>query len=355
MAGSFLRQSTASQSRATPPFLDSTDYQTAETALTINNTDVKLIVNGGASANKNSGGGTHRANGVYGLTFDATDTATVGEMEVSIVVAGALPVFMKFWVLEEAVYDALFAASAPGYVSNAPVNVAQWSGSNVATVDTAGYPKVTIKSGTGTGELSLSSGQVILQAGTGTGQLDFTSGVVKANTTQFGGSNLTQSGGRPEVNTTHIAGTAWASTTLFTLASHDPGATLASQTNITAGTITTATNVTTVNGLAAGVITASSIASDAITAAKIATGAIDADALATDAVTEIATGILDAADAIETGITPRLAWRYTAAATAGKLSGAATTTNVMKGVGTNTDRITATVDADGNRTAITLG
>jgi hypothetical protein len=113
---SFLRQSTASQSRAIGPFLDDTDFKTAETALTIANTDIKCVVNGGASANKNSGGGTHRVNGVYGITFDATDTATVGEIEVSVVVSGALPVFHKFTVLEEAVYDALFAASAPGYL-----------------------------------------------------------------------------------------------------------------------------------------------------------------------------------------------------------------------------------------------
>jgi len=52
-----------------------------------------------------------------------------------------------------------------------------------------------------------------------------------------------------------------------------PNATLASTTNITAGTITTATNVTTVNGLAANVITATSIASNAITDAKINAGA----------------------------------------------------------------------------------
>jgi len=44
----------------------------------------------------------------------------------------------------------------------------------------------------------------------------------------------------------------------------------ASTTNITAGTVTTATNVTTVNGLAANVITAASIAADAITDAKVA-------------------------------------------------------------------------------------
>lgn len=109
---SFLRQSTASQSRSIGPFLDDTDFKTAETGLTINNTDIKLIVNGGASADKNSGGGTHRANGVYGVTFDATDTATVGEMMVSVVVSGALPVFATFFVLEEAVYDAMFASSA---------------------------------------------------------------------------------------------------------------------------------------------------------------------------------------------------------------------------------------------------
>lgn len=114
----FLRQSTASQSRALGPFLDDTDFKTAETALTIANTDIKLVVNGGASANKTSGGGTHRVNGVYGVTFDATDTATVGELEVSVVVAGALPVFDKWTVVEEAVYDALYAAAAPGYVAS---------------------------------------------------------------------------------------------------------------------------------------------------------------------------------------------------------------------------------------------
>jgi hypothetical protein len=45
-------------------------------------------------------------------------------------------------------------------VASAGVNVTKWSGTNVATPDTAGYPKVTVKSGTGTGEISLSSGQV---------------------------------------------------------------------------------------------------------------------------------------------------------------------------------------------------
>lgn len=112
----FLRQSTASQTRSLGAFVDDTDGKTPETGLTIANTDVKLIKNGAASVNKNSGGGTHRANGFYGFTFDATDSNTVGEVEVSIKVAGALSVWKTFFVLEEAVYDLLFASAATGDV-----------------------------------------------------------------------------------------------------------------------------------------------------------------------------------------------------------------------------------------------
>jgi len=111
----FLKQSTASQVRAVGPFIDDTDFTTTETGLSIANTDVKLSANGGASANKNSGGGTHIANGMYALTFDATDTATVGELSGSISVSGALVVPFKFTVLEESVYDALFGSGATGY------------------------------------------------------------------------------------------------------------------------------------------------------------------------------------------------------------------------------------------------
>jgi len=39
-------------------------------------------------------------------------------------------------------------------------DVKKWSGTSVATPDTAGYPKVTIKDGTGTRELDLDSGAV---------------------------------------------------------------------------------------------------------------------------------------------------------------------------------------------------
>jgi hypothetical protein len=78
-----------------------------------------------------------------------------------------------------------------------------------------------------------------------------------ADVREYNGLAGTFASGRPEVNTTHAAGTAWGS----------------------------------------GAITAGAIAADAITAAKIADGAIDAGAIAADAITaaKIADGAIDAA------------------------------------------------------------
>lgn len=80
-------------------------------------------------------------------------------------------------------------------------------------------------------------------------------GDIRVNVTQFGGSNGTFSSGRPEVNMTHAAGTAWAS----------------------------------------GAIVSGAFASGAIGAGAIATDAIGAAELAPDAVTEIAGGVWDLA------------------------------------------------------------
>ena len=43
--------------------------------------------------------------------------------------ASALPVKFKFFVVEEAVYDMLYAASAIGYVADQPVNMTKLNGS----------------------------------------------------------------------------------------------------------------------------------------------------------------------------------------------------------------------------------
>lgn len=100
-------------------------------------------------------------------------------------------------------------------------------------------------------------------------------------------------------------------------------------------------------------VTAVKAKTDNLPASPAATG--DPMTLTSGERNSVADALLDRTSAIEMNITPRLAFRYIAAACAGKLSGAGTATEVFMGVGVSTDRLTATVDSSGNRSAITLG
>lgn len=104
----WLRQSTASQEISLGQFLDSADGNTEEDGLTIANTDIKLRKGGTTTlANKTSGGATSISNGVYHATLDATDTNTLGLLEVYVHVAGALATKSVYMVLPATTYDAL--------------------------------------------------------------------------------------------------------------------------------------------------------------------------------------------------------------------------------------------------------
>lgn len=106
-----LRQSTASQEIPLGYFLDSTDGDTEETALTIANTDIKLWKNGAvALAAKNAGGAVHMSDGVYYAALDATDTGTLGPLIIFVHVAGALTARLECVVYPAPVYDALFGS-----------------------------------------------------------------------------------------------------------------------------------------------------------------------------------------------------------------------------------------------------
>ena len=125
----FLKQSTAYTFRH-GPFLDETDGKTAETGLTISQADVRLSKAGGNFAQKNeSSSSSHDEIGFYIVVLDATDTNTCGELLVAVHESGALPVFKTFQVLEEAIYTALFAASATGEL---PADVVKVSGDATA-------------------------------------------------------------------------------------------------------------------------------------------------------------------------------------------------------------------------------
>lgn len=135
--GGFLRQNT-SRSIKFGPFLDSGDGVTPETALVIAQSDMQLSKDGGAFAQKNaSGNAAHDARGWYGTTLNATDTNTVGRLQFDCQIAGAVPVWDEWTVLEEAVYDALFASTAAGYST---FNPATDTVANVTTVSSVTNP-----------------------------------------------------------------------------------------------------------------------------------------------------------------------------------------------------------------------
>jgi hypothetical protein len=130
--------------------------------LTISQADIRLSKNGAAFAQtNNAAGATHMEKGYYGVPLDTTDTATLGRLRVHVHESGALPVWEECLVVTANIYDSLVSGT-----DLVDVSVTQWLGTAAATPDTAGYPKTTIKSGTGTGEVSLSAGLVRL-SGTG--------------------------------------------------------------------------------------------------------------------------------------------------------------------------------------------
>jgi len=100
------------------------------------------------------------------------------------------------------------------------------------------------------------------------------------------------------------------------------------------------------------------------TLALAGSGGVDYDTLATavwtrtqrtlsaDGNADVASAI--AAYAIESGWTTETLLRVFAAVLAGKVSGAGTGTETFRGINDDKDRVVATVDSNGNRTAITL-
>ena len=89
-----------------------------------------------------------------------------------------------------------------------------------------------------------------------------------------------------------------------------------------------------------------------VAVASIANDAITAAALKADAVTEIADAILD--EVVVGSYTMRQLLKVMAAALAGKATGGGTTSVTFRGVDDASNVIVATVDANGNRSAVTL-
>lgn len=117
MLNSILRQSTQRIVRV-GPFLDVTDKYTPETGITLSAAHEAELLKAGGGATVDISAATWAAisgcDGHYNLTLTTTHTDTVGDLTVVVQDDSVcLPVCQRFTVLEEAVFDRLYAADSP--------------------------------------------------------------------------------------------------------------------------------------------------------------------------------------------------------------------------------------------------
>ena len=276
----WLRQSTA-VTRKIGPFLDATDGGTPETVLTISQADVLLSKEGGALTQKNDATAcTHDANGWYGCPLNATDTATLGSLQLSVTEAGACPVWHEYSVLPANVYDSLFSTD---YLK---VDVADWlnatapanTGDAFALIGAAGAG-LTALGDARLAELAAANLPADIDtikvdvagpdgaAMRGTDNADLASVCTEARLAELGAANLPADIDVIKIDVAGLDGTAMRGT--------DNAALAAVCTELRLARLDE--NISAAKTLVAG----------AITATTIATGAVDADAVATDAINEI--------------------------------------------------------------------
>lgn len=182
-----LRQSTIATARVGPVL----DF--GGTAVTTASLTVRLSKAGAALAARSDVTAiTHDSDGFYLVTLNATDTNTVGRLDLSITGSGFIPFWVPMAVLSTAVFDQFYGST----------------------------------------------------------------GVFTANTTQFGGVAGTFAAGRPEVNTTHWAGTAVGTANVRANVVQVAGQTASAAAGVTfPATIASTTNITAATGVTLAAVT----------------------------------------------------------------------------------------------------
>jgi hypothetical protein len=170
----FLKTNTATRI-SVGPFLDKTDGVTPETALTVSNCKITVmaetddnsdptLVLDNVAGNDATNTLTHVTGddaGYYNLRLTAANLNRLGRLRVQINdAANHCPVFHDYTILPANAYDAMVNGTGVGLRSD----MQGYLGTAAAAADTAGYAKVTVKNGSGTGEISLSSGQVSISS-----------------------------------------------------------------------------------------------------------------------------------------------------------------------------------------------
>jgi hypothetical protein len=338
-----IRQSTASQEISLGFFLDSTDGDTEEAGLTIANTDIKLRKGGTTTlANKNSGGATSISNGIYHATLDATDTDTVGMLEIYVHVAGALAVKNIYMVIEETVYDLLYASGATGDVK---LQAITHTGATIPTVTTATTVtnQVTANVTAISGDTTAADNLELDYDGTGFSKGNSTIGACTTNTDMRGTDSAAKAVAVATIDTNVDSILVDTGTTIpaqiTALNDFDP----ATDTVVNVTTVATTTTNTDMRGTDG----ANTVAPDNSTISSIK---VDTGTTLPVSISAIPSSVMAAGDI--DGNSLEEAQKLIQAASVGKVAGAATTTVTIRAADDSKNRITATVDASGNRTAV---
>lgn len=334
-----LKQSTAVTVKI-GPFLDDSDGKTAETGLTIAQADVRLSKNGGDIAQKNDATScTHDELGIYGCPLNTTDTGTLGRLQLWVHESGALPVWHEYMVVTANVYDSLFSTD------KLQVDLTQMGGAAQSATDLKdfadeGYDPSTNK----------------------------VQGVVLCDTTTTNTDMVDISSLALEATLTDIKGSGFNTTTDSLVKIHDDHVTHITATPPTKEEVADQVWDEAISGhTGAGSFGAKNqkvVPSETIGDYK-ATGfsthaAADVWAVGTRALTDkagfslSASGIDSIWDEVAEGtLTVRQALRLTMAMLASKSSGGGTNTLKYRDYGDTKDRLTFTVDPNGNRSSVT--
>jgi hypothetical protein len=294
---------------------------------------------------------TEIANGWYFVTLDTTDTGTLGRLAVRGTSANINDVGVLLEVvsattggatnLDAAISTRMATYTQPtgflsatfpsGTIANT-TNITAGTITNVGTLTT--YTGNTPQTGDAFARIGAGGAGLTALGDTRIANLDAT---VSSRST-FAGGVVAGVAARVTANTDQLAGQTVTAAAGVTFPSS-----VASPTNITAGTITNVGTVTSVTGL-----TASNL--DATVSSRLAAASYTTPPTAAQNATEL----LDQAAGVEANLTVRQQLRLAAAALYGKAAGLSTTTVTFRDTNDTVDRITATVDASGDRTAVTL-
>lgn len=319
------------------PFYDKTDGVTIKTALTITNERITLTADTDAgSAPTNildnvTGATSGTANdlnyitgndaGMMQMELAAADTNRLGRMFLSITdAANHVPVFHEFMVLPAMIYDAFVLGT-----DVLDASVTQWLGTAVSTPTAAGVPNVNAKTWNDLATVALpliptTAGRTLDVSAGGEAGVDWANVGTPGSTVNL------------SATTTNLVNTV----TTYTGDTPQTGDSFAriGATGSGLSTLATQASVNTIDDFL-----------DTEIAAILA--AVDTEIAAIKAKTDLIPGTID-------GKTFSELITLIAAVLLGKASGLATTTAVYRAVDDSKARVTATVDADGNRAAVTL-